>query len=112
MSAPIYQHEPWYQLLQQSVSAVGVSATARRLGYRNHTGTSLALKGCYRGDIGPFAARVQEKLGQVACPHTGSTLPLADCHSLALAAAPTHNPLRLAHWRACRNCPHRPKEEA
>lgn len=102
-----YMAEPWFELLQKEVAERGVSAVATELGYNNHSGTSRVLKGSY-GDVTKFAQRVQERLGGVQCPHMGQRVPKSLCLEQMAAEPPTHNPYKLAHWHACRRCPHKP----
>ena len=67
------------------------------------------------GDIDPmperFITRVIDRLHVVAeCPATLQPQPRSDCKRIALAAAPTHNPLSMRIWRSCQRCPHKPEE--
>lgn len=56
-----------------------------------------------------IAEAVVALLEVVECPHAKQTLPLAECHAIATASAPTHHPMKLGHWRACQRCPNRPQ---
>ena len=108
MTSRDYMAEPWFELLSSECAKRGVVAVAAELGFKNHTGTSRVLKGTY-GDTERFAVRVQQRLGGVPCPHTGRREPRSLCIAQLRAEPPTHNPAKLAHWHACRRCPHRPQ---
>ncbi len=55
------------------------------------------------------AARVvQLYRDQVFCPHLRRGIGAEACLSLASAPMSTSRPDKLAHWAACRRCPHNP----
>lgn len=113
MSLPVlqqYMAEPWFDQLKSACDERGVVAVAAELGFANHSGTSRVLNGSY-GDTRRFAKRVQERLGGVHCPHTGQREPRSLCLTQMASQPPTHNPYKLAHWHACRRCPHQPKQD-
>jgi len=43
-----------------------------------------------------------------ACPATGGEMPRSECHRLASAPAPMHNPQAMRTWKTCQTCPHKP----
>jgi hypothetical protein len=58
-----------------------------------------------------LARRVIDRFDIVACcPGTGEPQPRRECWRYAALAAPTHNPLSMRVWRACRRCPHQVSE--
>lgn len=105
-----YAGERWFVLLKEAVARSSMGAVAAQLGYTNHTGTSLVLRGKYHGNVARFAERVLAKFDRVECPHLNAELPVADCRATALGSMPTHNPMRRQHWQACQRCPKRPEE--
>ena len=108
-AAPVYSAERWYQLLQLAVDRDGVVAVAKRLGYNNHSSTSMVLRGTYLGKTDRFAERVLKHYDVVACPHLRTGITQEQCRETALSRAPLNNPLRMTHWRACQCCPHKPE---
>ncbi|WP_215782044.1 XRE family transcriptional regulator [Paludibacterium sp. B53371] len=100
----------WMALLRAEAQRTSMRAVASALGY-SPTTVSLVLSGKYPGKTDRIAKAVLALLDVVECPHIGQSMPLAECHGLALAPAPTHHPMKLSHWRACQGCPHRPKGE-
>lgn len=101
----------WFELLKAQVAAKGVVVVAKELGYRNHTGVSLALKSRYPGRTDALARNVLATYHTVECPHTGQTQHRSRCAEIVSRTAPTHNPLAMQHWRACQRCPHKPDPE-
>lgn len=56
-----------------------------------------------------FIAKVLDRFYMVAaCPHNGLPQPASECRSIAMASAPTHHPHRMALWKSCQRCPHKP----
>lgn len=98
----------WLTLLRAEAQRSSIGSVARRLGY-SATSVSLVLAGKYLGKPDRIAKATLALLDVVACPHVGQVIPLVECHGMALAPAPTHHPMKLSHWRACRGCPHQPK---
>lgn len=100
----------WIALLRAEARRTSMRAVASALDY-SPTTVSLVLAGKYPGKTDRIAKAVMSLLDVVECPHIGQSMPLAECHVLALAPAPTHHPMKLSHWRSCQGCPHRPKGE-
>ncbi|BAK76464.1 hypothetical protein NH8B_2078 [Pseudogulbenkiania sp. NH8B] len=98
----------WLELLRAEAERTSIAAIAGRLGY-SRTSISLVLAGKYPVAPDRIARAAIALLDVVECPHAGQTLPLAECRSVALGAAPTHHPMKLGHWRACQRCPNRPQ---
>lgn len=98
----------WLQLLRAEAERTSIAAIAVRLGY-SRTSISLVLAGKYPVAPDRIAQAAIALLEVVVCPHAGQTLPLTECRSTALGAAPTHHPMKLSHWRACQRCPNRPQ---
>lgn len=45
------------------------------------------------------------------CPATGREQARSECHRLANAKAPTHNPGSMQIWKTCQSCAHKPIKE-
>lgn len=103
--------EYWLNLLRSEVGRSSIAATAKLLGY-SRPSISLVLAGRYPGDTGRIAKAVLAKLDTQTCPHLGGQISSGQCREIALAAAPTHHPMKLGHWRACQRCPNRPASES
>ena len=101
--------EQWFDILKKEVAKSSQHAVADKLGY-SLTSINLVLNGKYNGGTGRIAEKVVRVYGKVACPHLLTSIALNDCRNYAHAAAPTHNPTKMAHWKACLNCPKRPEK--
>jgi hypothetical protein len=55
-----------------------------------------------------FVRRVEDKLMQVDCPHLGAPLARSSCAGYAGRSYAQISAHEVAHWRACRRCPHNP----
>ncbi len=95
----------WKPLFDHAIQEHGAVKVAAALGYRNHTLVSRIAK-----EHVPASPKFQQRIiatyHTVICPHTGKSQ--AQCRVL-LGEAPTHNPGRLAQWRACQRCIHKPE---
>lgn len=100
----------WRALLDEATSKNSQREVAERLGY-SHTTLNLIINGKYGGKTDKFAARVIEVYGVVDCPHLKTKILLSQCRTTAHGKAPTHNPTKMAHWRACQRCPHKGDEQ-
>ncbi len=99
----------WLELLRMEVAQTNIAATAARIGY-SRTTISLVLAGKYPGKPDKIAAAALAELEPVVavdCPHLGMSIGVAVCLATSSQRAPTHNPAKMLHWRACRQCPHR-----
>ncbi|OHX21215.1 helix-turn-helix domain-containing protein [Chromobacterium sphagni] len=101
---------PWLPLLRAEVERTSIGQAAKLLGY-SRTTVSLVLAGKYPGQTERVAGAVLNTLGRVACPYLGRDLTPDECKAQSTSQAPTHNPLKLAHWRACQRCQNRCKGE-
>jgi hypothetical protein len=104
----------WLQLVREESARSSIATVAARLGY-SRTTISLALAGKYPGNTGKIEAKalqVLEPVTEVACPYLGASIPVVDCRAFAEQRAPTHNPNKMNHWRACCQCQNRCKGEA
>lgn len=94
----------WLQLLRNEAERTSIGQAAKRIDYSRAT-VSLALAGKYTGDLGKLESKVLAVMdGAVDCPHLRVELPAAMCREYAAKRAPTHNPMAMPHWRACREC--------
>lgn len=100
----------WKTMLQKAVDTTSPREVAAKLGYSRAT-ISLVLAGKYPGRADKVEARVIEVFGRVECPFEHQVITPADCKAHALVKAPTHNPIKMEHWRACLHCPMRPEGE-
>lgn len=57
-----------------------------------------------------FVRRVEDKFMQVDCPHLGTPLVRSRCAAYAARRYEQINADQVAHWRACRRCPHNPAQ--
>lgn len=99
----------WLTVLKAEADRTSMGVVANRVGY-SRTSISLVLAGKYPGKTDRIAEAVMDKLvTAVDCPYLGESLPAEVCRQHATGPAPTHNPLKLAHWRTCRQCPQQPQ---
>lgn len=99
----------WMELLRAEVARTNIAAAAARIGY-SRTTISLVLARKYPGKPDKIAAAALAELEpalMVDCPHVGGSIGVAVCQATSSQRAPTHNPTKMHHWRACRQCPHR-----
>lgn len=116
-SRPAYMQERWFLLLQAACAVRGAKARmAARMGYSepviyqvlNGTG----LYGSGRASTARLAEKVLHLLGSYPCPHLTEqhgeprVITADDCRAYAHRAPPIASPRDLAHWQACRKCPH------
>jgi hypothetical protein len=99
----------WLELLRAEAARTNIGAVAGRVGY-SRTTISLVMAGKYPGKTEKIAAAVLavlEAAVTVDCPYLGVAIEFAACTQHAGQRAPTHNPVKMHHWRACRQCPNR-----
>lgn len=102
-----YMKEQWFEILKREIAASSQRKVAEKLGY-SITAINLIANGKYQGGTGKVAERVMQVYTQLECPFNGQTITLQDCREQAHAAAPTHNPMKMQHWKACLKCQKRP----
>lgn len=105
-----YMNEEWFTVLKAEIAKSSMSKIARKIGY-SPTSISLILNGKYAGKPDKVAQKVLEIFTKVSCPYERAELPRSGCIEIALSPAPTHNPIKMQHWRACQKCPKRPSEK-
>lgn len=105
-----YMKEDWFAVLKEEVEKNGTAKTAARLRY-SMTSISLILNGKYSGKPDRVAAKVREVFRKVMCPFENRRMDRTECIEIALAPAPTHNPIKMQHWRSCQKCEIRPCEK-
>lgn len=96
----------WMELIRTEAARTTKAAVAERLGY-SRTTISLVLAGKYPGRLDKLekkAIEVLEPPVTVACPHLAQEIPVEQCKEYSLRKVPTHNPQKMAHWRACQEC--------
>lgn len=94
-----------FQLFKDKCQLLGQAEVARRLGYSDPA-ISQAVNGKYNGgDISAILAKVEEVFGStiVDCPILGE-IPLGKCAEKRKLPFAATNPVRVALFRACRNC--------
>lgn len=106
-----YMAEPWFRLLEQAVTdhPRGIAGVADDL-VASRAALSLILNGKYPAKTDRFARRVEDAYDRQDCPHLGEPVTRPACRAHALRQAPTSSPREMRHWRACQQCPHKPKE--
>lgn len=105
-----YMKEDWFAVLKEEVEKNGTAKTAAKLRY-SMTSISLILNGKYSGKPDRVAAKVREVFRKVMCPFENRRMDRTECIEIALAPAPTHNPIKMQHWRSCQKCEIRPCEK-
>ncbi|WP_410499675.1 XRE family transcriptional regulator [Chitinibacter sp. S2-10] len=101
----------WLQLLRTATVASNIAAVATKLGY-SRTSISLVLANKYPGSTAHIEKAVLQRLDTVRCPYVGQNINRQACQETGNGAAPTHNPLKMAYWRACQRCTHKPEVKA
>lgn len=98
----------WKQLLGNAVANTSTRQVAKEIGYSAAT-VSLVLADKYPGNTAKVASKVMARYSRVHCPYDDKEIAKSRCGDLATARAPSHNPIKMAHWRACQRCHHNPK---
>lgn len=111
-----YMDEPWFALLQQACEQSSRTDIARRLGVAQPTVCQVlngsGLYGTGQAGTARMAEKVVHLLGQYACPHLSEqhnaprVISADECRVYAHRNPPIGSPRDLAHWQACRKCPH------
>lgn len=113
-----YMAEPGFALLVAACKDAPRAQVAKRLGVSAPVvGQVLNGSGAYgSGKASPrkLFARVEAAYGHWPCPHLTEqsedgqpqVISASRCRDLAHRAAPTGSPRDIAHWQACRRCPH------
>ena len=96
----------WFEILQKEVAASSQSAVAKKLGY-SVTTVNQILKGKYLGKPDKVAVRIIDVFAKVTCPYLSEEIDIAICQEHANSKAPSHNPTKMQHWRACQACPNK-----
>lgn len=102
-----YMNEKWFEILIDEIEATSQRKVAEKLGY-SITTINLVVNGKYAGKTDAVGRRVIEVFTRVNCPFLGSEIARSVCVELAKAPAPTHNPIKMQQWKACKKCPKRP----
>lgn len=55
--------------------------------------------------------RVLDALDGRECSVQDTTITVQECRSYRQRSVPTHNPLAMRQWLACRSCPHNPASD-
>ena len=93
----------WLEILKREVAASSQAAVAVRLGY-SVTTVNQVLHGKYLGKTDKVAVRVIHVLDTVECPYLNEVIYMANCSEYANSKAPSHNPTKMQHWKACQGC--------
>ena len=101
-----YMEKQWFKVLKEEVERSSQRLAAEKFGV-SLTTVSLIMNGKYQAKTDKVADRVMQVYTNVECPYTGSVMTLKDCREQAASQAPTHNPIKMQHWRACQNYPKR-----
>lgn len=86
-----------------------LSLVAQEIGY-SRTAVSLYRAGKYQADPAPIEAAIVKAYDRRICPHTSESIEPAACVRKALAPKPFGGSARLAWWKACQTCPHKPAQ--
>lgn len=105
------------RLLKEAVAAnpKGKSGVGRRLG--PGCGRVMISRVLSESDALVMTTKMARRVIDVyhvipECPATGLPQPRMECLRLSKGSAPTHNPLAMRIWKACRTCSHCPKGDA
>lgn len=111
-----YMDEPWYELLRAACQQRPRTVLAAELGVAAPTLSQVlngsGLYGTGQAGTARIAAKVVHLLGNYPCPHLGEqhgrevVVSAERCRHLAHRDPPIGSPRDLAHWQACRRCPH------
>lgn len=112
-----YMDEAWFALLEQACRPPSSrTEIARRLGIAQPTVCQVlngsGLYGTGQAGTARIAEKVVHLLGQYACPHLSEqhnaqrVISADECRVYAHRNPPIGSPRDLAHWQACRKCPH------
>lgn len=105
----------WRAILEKAVAEhpKGKAGVSVRLGVSRPYVSRILSSGASAYEApGSFITKVIERLYMVAeCPHTTQPQPFSECRAIAISPPPTHNPLRMALWKSCQRCPHKPVKE-
>lgn len=111
-----YMDEAWFALLEQACRQSSRTEMARRLGVAQPTVCQVlngsGLYGTGQAGTARIAEKVVHLLGQYACPHLSEqngmqrVISADECRVYAHRNPPIGSPRDLAHWQACRKCPH------
>lgn len=117
MTQPAYMQERWFGLLVAACKPPHSKAeVAARLGvsapvvYQVLNGSGLYGKGT--ASTRRLAEKVLHQLGSYVCPHLSEqngeerVITSDICRTYAHRSPPIGSPRDLAHWQACRKCPH------
>lgn len=117
MTQPAYMQETWFAQLLAAAQATSRAEVARRLDLSGAAISQVLNASGLYGTGGASTTRIAEKvrhvLGNFVCPHLteqhGEERVISgdQCRSFAHREPPTGSPKDLAHWQACRSCPHR-----
>lgn len=102
----------WRQVLEMAClrHPGGKKAVAAMLGISRPYVARMLSDGKSRYDPpSELKDRVMHVFYAVTCPQTGGPRPVSQCREIALSPAPTHHPSRMAVWKTCQSCPHKPK---
>nr|DAJ24586.1 MAG TPA: Transcriptional regulator, LacI family regulator, Lacl family, Protein.33A [Caudoviricetes sp.] len=105
-----YMQEDWFAALKDEAERSSLRRLGEKLGY-SKTALSMILRGTYYGKTDKAAAAVRRALLRYTCPHSGETMSATACRTIAHAPPPTHNPIKMQHWRSCQKCEIRPCEK-
>lgn len=98
----------WIALLMARVEAIGLRQAAKELAF-SHALLSLVLR---RKTPGPtLRCRVLEQWGVIECKPYGESISIDRCEQRQKVPCPTHNPMAMPRWIACRQCPNNPKSK-
>ena len=118
MTSPAYMADPAFAMLRAACEGARRAQVATRLGVSPPVVTQV-LNGTGAYGSGQASTRklfikVEATFGHWACPHLTEqsndgqpqVITAARCRELAHRTVPTGSPRDLAHWQACRKCPH------
>ncbi|CAJ0858431.1 MarR family transcriptional regulator [Ralstonia mannitolilytica] len=68
----------------------------------------LGAYGTGRCSTARYERLYRQTFEAITCPFNGRPVDIEYCREKALQAAPTHNPQKLNHWKACQECQFKP----
>lgn len=111
-NTPAYMLTDWFRGLTREVEASSQTAVAKKMGIPRVSLTillrGLGAYGTGRCSTARYERLYRQTFEAITCPFNGRPVDIEYCREKALQAAPTHNPQKLNHWKACQECQFKP----
>lgn len=101
------------RVLALAIAAVAAAGSIAKAA--DQMGRSRPLLSRYLNDdldgVEMIEERIVKYFDRRQCPHTDAEVAPDVCRRKALAPEPFGGNARLAHWKTCQSCPHKPEKE-